>query len=236
MNKTRFVHTSPVDTLASILVASSFVAIWLLWPASKGVHGGGATTSEGTRFSFRSIPAADVSAPAPLSRPILGSGKIGREDFDVDEVLVLGRIDLSKLLGQPADSGKPAAELEPPGMLQARRIQAYLDSPVFQPVLRMGPTRVRVVVSDALRARKFDASAISAPPLPAREEPWVLKAFVEVDELGTVTQTRLDTPTADSELNSAALRALNGSRAGPGNRPCDGTVTMSWSGTETMNR
>jgi hypothetical protein len=89
---------------------------------------------------------------------------------------------------------------------------------------------IGVNVSSALLAREFDTSALSRASLPQHEKAWVVRAVVEIDEHGNVTQVLLETRTADVELNAAVLSALYGSRARLNGPPCGGVVTISGSG------
>lgn len=232
MNKTRFVHAPPLDTLAVILVACSFGAICLLWPASKTSGRGSSVAPRGTRFIFRAVPVDDARYPTFFVSPPIASSGMGVEDFDMNEAIVPGRIDLSKLLGRPDPAGEPGSDLDLSDTSPERLVRPYVNTPVFAAPPAANLPAVRVAVSGALRTRNFDTSVLSTTPMPKREGSWVLRVFLEVDERGTVTQALLETPTADAELNSAALRAVYGSRAAPGAQPCDGVIVVSGTGSK----
>lgn len=230
MNKTRFIHAVPVDALVSVMTAFCFFAIWLLWPSTKaGPHAGG-TGVQVTRYIFRSTPVSTLRDPTALVRPLLGSGDIGREDFD-DTETTAGRSDLAKLLERSKVAGTPFLQLSMQDDPIARRMPPYVDSPVFARASAVTPQGlVRINVSGTLLAREFDTATLAAATLPQHEQPWTIRAFVEVDEHGSVSQVFLETPSVNAALNAAVLRALYGSRARKNALPSDGVVSVSGAG------
>lgn len=166
-----------------------------------------------------------------LVRPLSGSGEIEQEDFDID-VVAPSRSDLARLLDRPCSAVRIPPGLDLKDDTVERRIRAYVDTPVFTSIPPVKPQPVRVSVSSVLCAREFNTPVLSAASFSRLEQPWILKAFVEVDEHGSVSQVLLETPTADAELNAAVLRALYGSHAGRSDQPTDGIVAISGRGTK----
>ncbi|MEI6807222.1 MAG: hypothetical protein WCN95_00730 [bacterium] len=231
MNKTRFVHAIPVDSLVAVMTACSFFAIWLLWPSTKGVPQTGGMSFQGTRYVFRSAPASNLRDPTALVRPLLGSGEIGREDFDDTEATTQDRTDLTKLMERSSGPGTSSLQLSLQDDPVARLTRAYVDTPVFVQAPAVTTTGlVRINVSAKLQVREFDTSVLVAATLPQHEQAWTIRAFVEVDEHGSVSHVFLETASASAELNEAVLRALYGSRSRKSELPSDGVLIISGAG------
>lgn len=226
MTKTRFIHAVPVDAIILVLTAFSFFGMWFLWPVSKASTRTRDAVFQSTRYIFRASPGSNLRDPTQLVHPLSSAAGLDRNYFDDLEAVTPGRTDQAKLLEQPSSAGTNRQDSDVLWDPVERRIRSYVESPVFVRNPTPPPGTVRVSVSSSLRNRAFDTSILSAVALPQPEQPWILKASVEVDDHGTVDRVFLDLPTSSADLNAAVLRALYGSRARRDELPCEGIVTV----------
>lgn len=236
MNKSRYVHAAPLDVLAITLTACTFFAIWSLWPASRAGHKTKSKAIQETSYSFLSSLADNSRDPTQLVRPLLGSGGRGHEDFNDIEAVTPSRMDAATLLERTPSSRPTVTELYLEGETVERRTHAYIDtSPLSSHAVSAAGT-IRVRLSEELAAGEFDTSILSGIPVPYHEQSWIIRAYVTLDEHGSVAQVLLTTATEDAGLNAAVLRALYGSRGKSNGQPFEGIVTISANGNRPPKR